>query len=98
MTLARAIETGDLAELPSRREEDWHWTDLRGLIRQLPAPSAAIEGALPAGPFDALADRVAIIANGRGPSEGAGEGVIALRIVGRGDGAHGAALAPLPRG
>ena len=34
MSLARAIETGDLAELPSRRDEDWRWTDLRGLIRE----------------------------------------------------------------
>ncbi len=39
MSLARAIETGDLAELPSRRDEDWRWTDLRGLIRALPRPS-----------------------------------------------------------
>ncbi|MGI8842049.1 MAG: Fe-S cluster assembly protein SufD [Caulobacteraceae bacterium] len=39
MSLARAIETGDLAELPSRRDEDWRWTDLRGLIRALPKPS-----------------------------------------------------------
>ena len=37
MSLARAIETGDLAELPSRRDEDWRWTDLRSLIRELPA-------------------------------------------------------------
>jgi Fe-S cluster assembly protein SufD len=90
MTLARAIETGDLAELPSRRDEDWRWTDLRGLIRQLPAPSAPIEGALPAGPFDALADKVVVIGNGRGAPESAGNGVTALRIVGRGDGAHAA--------
>jgi Fe-S cluster assembly protein SufD len=87
-SLARAIETGDLAELPSRREEDWHWTDLRGLIRAMPAPSALVEGDLLAGPFDALADRTLIIANGRGPAESAGEGVTALRVVGRGDGAH----------
>lgn len=39
MSLARAIETGDLTELPSRRDEDWRWTDLRGLIRVLPKPS-----------------------------------------------------------
>ena len=90
MTLARAIETGDLAELPSRRDEDWHWTDLRGLIRQLPAPSAPIEGAPLAGPFDAFADQVVTIGNGRGPTESAGEGVTALRIVARGDGAHAA--------
>ncbi|MGI9169952.1 MAG: SufD family Fe-S cluster assembly protein, partial [Caulobacteraceae bacterium] len=39
MSLARAIETGDLADLPSCRDEDWRWSDLRGLIRALPAPS-----------------------------------------------------------
>jgi Fe-S cluster assembly protein SufD len=88
MSLARAIETGDLAQLPSRREEDWHWTDLRGLIRTLPAPSARVEGGLPAGPFDALAERTCIIANGHGAPTSAGQGVTALRIVGRGDGAH----------
>ena len=88
MSLTRAIETGELAELPSRRDEDWHWTDLRGLIRAMPAPSASIEGDLAAGPFDALADRVCIVANGRGPSESLGEGLATLRIIGRGDGAH----------
>ena len=90
MSLARAIETGDLAQLPSRREEDWHWTDLRGLIRALPALSTPIEGELAPGPFDALADRVVVIGNGRGPAESAGDGVTALRIVGRGEGAHAA--------
>jgi len=43
MSLARAIETGDVAELPSRRDEDWRWTDLRGLIRVLPAASPTVE-------------------------------------------------------
>jgi Fe-S cluster assembly protein SufD len=88
MSLARAIETGDLAQLPSRRDEDWHSTDLRGLIRRLPAPSAPIAGELPPGPFDALADRLCVVANGRSSAESAGGGVTALRIVGRGDGAH----------
>lgn len=88
VSLARAIETGDLAELPSRRDEDWHWTDLRGLIRQLPTRSARIADVLPAGPFDALADRVVLLGNGRGPSASVGDGVTALRIVGRGEGSH----------
>ena len=35
-SLAKAIETGDLTQLPSRRDEDWRWTDLRGLLRTLP--------------------------------------------------------------
>jgi Fe-S cluster assembly protein SufD len=41
MSLARALETGDLSELPSRRDEDWRWTDLRGLLRTLP-PAAPV--------------------------------------------------------
>jgi Fe-S cluster assembly protein SufD len=41
MSLARAIETGDLTALPSRRDEDWRWTDLRGLLRSLP-PAAPV--------------------------------------------------------
>ena len=39
MSIARAIATGDATLLPGRRDEDWRWTDLRGLIRQIPRPS-----------------------------------------------------------
>jgi Fe-S cluster assembly protein SufD len=68
MTLAVAIETGDVTLLPSRREEDWRWTDLRGLIRTAPPPSPAFEGEVRAGPFaDVAADEIVIV-NGRGPA------------------------------
>jgi Fe-S cluster assembly protein SufD len=40
MSLARAIETGDVSLLPGRRDEDWRWSDLRGLIREVPPPAA----------------------------------------------------------
>ena len=53
MSLARAIETGDLAELPSRRDEDWRWTDLRGLVREIPPAALEVEAA-PNTLFDAL--------------------------------------------
>ncbi|MDB5472198.1 MAG: SufBD protein [Caulobacter sp.] len=43
MSLSTALRTGDLAELPSRRDEDWRWTDLRGLIRKIP-PAYVYEG------------------------------------------------------
>ena len=33
MSLASALRTGELNRLPSRRDEDWRWTDLRALIR-----------------------------------------------------------------
>jgi Fe-S cluster assembly protein SufD len=66
MSLASALKTGDVAELPSRRDEDWRWTDLRALIRVLPPVSPGFDGTLSAGPFDALADGVLAVVNGRG--------------------------------
>ena len=41
MSLGRAIAHRDAAALPSRRDEAWRWTDLRGLIREIPPASAA---------------------------------------------------------
>ena len=95
MTLATAIATGDLAQLPSRRDEDWRWTDLRGLIRVLPAASPAFDGDVGAGPF--AADETVTIVNGRGPAAIAilaGEArTVALRVVAATDGtAHAARL------
>jgi len=97
MSLARAIASGDLAQLPSRREEAWRWTDLRGLLRALPPPSPESFEALPPGPFAALAHSEVAIVNGRGP---AGAGVpagrrqsLALRFVASASaGAHTAAF------
>jgi Fe-S cluster assembly protein SufD len=92
MSLRQAIQTGDLAELPSRRDEDWRWSDLRGLLRTLPPASGIWSGALEVGPFDHLAERAETVVNGRGvvsldiPS-GAST-TIALRFVSREAGAH----------
>jgi len=67
MSVARAIETRDAALLPSRRDEDWRWTDLRGLIRAVPPASPVHDGGLPVGPFAGVeGDEIAIV-NGRGP-------------------------------
>ncbi|MBO9709463.1 MAG: Fe-S cluster assembly protein SufD [Caulobacter sp.] len=88
MTLATALKTGDLTQLPSRRDEDWRWTDLRGLIRQVPPASPAFDGEVEAGPFDALADDSILFVNGRqrhAATQGAGE-TIALRFVSTGEG------------
>lgn len=75
MSLSTALRTGDLAELPSRRDEDWRWTDLRGLIRKLPAASP--EAVVPAGgPFAGLGEEQTIV-NGRG--------VAGVTIAGQGD-------------
>ncbi|HWF01182.1 MAG TPA: Fe-S cluster assembly protein SufD [Caulobacteraceae bacterium] len=84
MSLAQSIATGDLSRLPSRRDEDWRWTDLRGLIRVAPAASPAWEDEIGAGPFDGLGE-TAIIVNGRGPRSieiAAGQSrTIALRLI-----------------
>ena len=65
MTLSTALKTGDLSALPSRRDEDWRWTDLRGLLRVLPPAAPAHDGAVPAGPFASLADAETVFVNGR---------------------------------
>jgi len=96
MTLALALKTGDLTQLPSRRDEDWRWTDLRGLIRAVPPASPALDGAVAAGPFAGLADDEILFVNGRqrhAATSGAGD-VVALRFVSVTDGtAHAASYA-----
>ena len=74
MSLARAIYTGIVAELPSRHDEDWRWTDLRGLIRTMPPASPPGDAArLGAGPFDGLGGEEIVFLNGRRLS---GEGAV----------------------
>ncbi|MGA0607037.1 Fe-S cluster assembly protein SufD [Phenylobacterium sp. VNQ135] len=93
MSIAAAIRAGDVAELPGKRDEDWRWTDLRGLIRQAPPASQPVDpDAFGHGPFDALADEVRVLANGGedvrievGPGSAR---VVALRVLSRGDGGH----------
>jgi len=83
MSLASAIRTGDLTELPSRRDEDWRWTDLRGLIRTLPPVSPKFEGNVGTGPF--VANETLTIVNGQGAIDltiASGEiRVVALRLI-----------------
>ena len=83
MSLASALKTGDLTQLPSRRDEDWRWTDLRGLIRAVPPASPAVDGVVAKGPFDGLAADEILFVNGRqrhAAASGAGD-VVALRFV-----------------
>lgn len=91
MSVELALRTRDASALPSRRDEDWRWTNLRGLIRTLPAASEAFAGELGEGPFGDLAGAVRVLVNG-GEAEivvGAGEKLgLGLRIVARGAGSH----------
>jgi Fe-S cluster assembly protein SufD len=92
LSLATAIRDRDVAELPSRRDEDWRWTDLRGLIRKLPPPSEPVATGVGDGPFDALVAERRVIVNGRGadPIEIARDSTaaVAVRFVSRGAGTH----------
>lgn len=95
MSLAAAIRDRDVAALPGKRDEDWRWTDLRGLIRVLPDPSLAFVGDLGDGPFDALADDRRVLVNGGEalidvPADR--QAIVALRLVSRGAGSHAAAV------
>jgi len=80
MSLASAIRTRDLNELPSRRDEDWRWSDLKALIRVMPDPSPAVQTAAANPALDGVdaarilyingrlvdGDRIAIPATGKG--------------------------------
>ena len=65
MSLATALSTGELDRLPGRRDEDWRWTDLRGLIRVAPPPSPPVEAVAPNPLLAQLVERETIYANGR---------------------------------
>jgi Fe-S cluster assembly protein SufD len=95
LSLASAIRDRDVAELPGKRDEAWRWTDLRGLIRILPPPSAPAV-AFGMGPFDTLGGEVRTVVNGIGggalavgPDEIA---VMTLRFISQGAGSHAAAV------
>lgn len=95
MNVSAAIRERDVSQLPGKRDEDWRWTDLRGLIRQAPEPSAEIDAdAVGEGPFAGLGEETIVVANGRGAAHiGVEPGeakVVELRVLSHGDGAHAA--------
>ena len=65
MSLASALRTGDLGRLPGRRDEDWRWTDLRGLIRAAPPPSPGVREVAYNPLLVRLKEREVVYANGR---------------------------------
>lgn len=84
MSLAAALRTGDLERLPGRRDEDWRWTDLRGLIRVAPPPSPEVAEVADNPLLAPLKEPVQVYANGRPLQPGAidvagGEDAMLLR-------------------
>ena len=68
MSLALALQSGDVTSLPSRRDEAWRYTDLRAALRAIPEASPKDEAAIAAGPFAVIAEAEAlVIVNGFGP-------------------------------
>ncbi len=64
MSLAAALRTRDLGELPRKRDSAWHYTDLRAAISALPPPSPEAE---PFGisPFAGIPGEAIVFVNGR---------------------------------
>lgn len=91
MSVATALGARDASLLPSKRDEDWRWTDLRGLIRVLPLASEPSPSVPEAGPFERLGLETRRLVNG-GETRievAAGETVaVCLRIVAVGAGSH----------
>lgn len=68
MSLALALQSGDVTSLPSRRDEAWRYTDLRATLRAIPEASPKDEAEIPAGAFAVIADAEALVTvNGFGP-------------------------------
>ena len=99
MSLALALQSGDVTSLPSRRDEAWRYTDLRATLRAIPEASPKAEAPVAAGPFAAIAEAEAItIVNGFGPDRlilAAGEHrTVCLRLIAsQTAGSHHASLA-----
>jgi Fe-S cluster assembly protein SufD len=91
MSLMRALQTRDASLLPGRREEDWRWSDLKGVVRAVPGPSPEAEAPSTPPPLAELAaDNEIVVVNGRAETFGfhAVAGLprtLRLRIVSRAD-------------
>jgi Fe-S cluster assembly protein SufD len=98
MSLASALRTGDLDRLPSRRDEDWRWTDLRGLIRVAPPASPQVDEVAPNPALASLCEPIVIFANGhviRDDGAPAAEGMRLRRFVSASEGTAHALERPL---
>jgi Fe-S cluster assembly protein SufD len=91
MSLMKAIQAGDASLLPGRRDEAWRYSDLKGVLRAVPAaspPADAPDGAPPLAQVQA--DNEIVVVNGRADAMGfhARAGLprtLRLRVVSRAD-------------
>lgn len=66
MDLATRIDLNDAESFPSRRSEDWKYTDMRRFLRAVPPASPDIKEIVQAGgPFADLTTNELVVANGR---------------------------------
>jgi Fe-S cluster assembly protein SufD len=84
VNLARQIDLTDAATFPSRRVEEWKYSDLRRFLREAPQPSGmAVVGG--PGPFYGLGGEAIVFANGRpvGVTDfiASGEQTLRLRFI-----------------
>jgi len=91
MSLMKAIETGDASLLPGRRDEDWRWSDLKGVVRAVPPPSPAADKPTTPPPLaDLVTDSEIVMVNGRADAFGfhavaGAPRTLRLRIISRAD-------------
>ncbi len=104
MNALRPLDLADAATYPSRRSEDWRWSDLKRVLREAPPPSRVITVA-PGGPFAALGGPEIVFGNGRradglSTARFEGAGTLRLRFVTRaeGTGHQAAAEVVVPQG
>jgi len=91
MTFPARIDLNDATTFPSRRVEEWKYSDLRKFLRETP-PASPIATVAPGGPFAALGGDELTFVNGRCKGfpglivEGQGEHVQRLRFVSTAEG------------
>ena len=91
MSLMKAIETGDASLLPGRRDESWRYSDLKGVLRSVPAPSPEASAPAASALLPLETDNEIVVVNGRAEVFGfhAVAGLprtLRLRVVSRAEG------------
>jgi Fe-S cluster assembly protein SufD len=65
VTLASALRSGDVSDLPGRRSPDWRWSELSSLFTHMPPPSPERSDCAPNPRLEDLAASTILYLNGR---------------------------------